>query len=160
MRESMRKPYVAGQYIYGNQIIARNVPGKGIRSEVEQIAAAGLLQLHPFVPESLRTVTAANRLAAGRLLTQIACANCHALERGAPLRSLPDKFHGATDEDLIAAFLQGPLKHGAQPYMPRIDLPAPEIDAIAHFIAAVNRGEDVTAQTTPSTATAVASQPE
>ncbi|MCC6296799.1 MAG: cytochrome c [Pseudomonadales bacterium] len=160
MRESMRKPYVAGQYIYGNQIIARNVPGKGIRSEMEQIAAAGLLQLHPFVPKPLRTVTADNRLATGRLLTQIACANCHALERGAPLRSLPDKLHGATDEDLIAAFLQGPLKHGTQPYMPRIDLPAPEIDAIAHFIAAVNRGEDVTAQPTPSTATAAASQPE
>ena len=138
MRESMRKPYVAGQYIYGNQVIARDVPGKGITGEVDRIADKGLLALHPFVPERLRVVTDDNRLEAGHLLAQIACANCHALERGAPLRSLPDKFHGATDADLIAAYLRGPLKHGMQPYMPRIDLPEAEIGAIAHYLAWVN----------------------
>lgn len=145
MRESMRKPYVAGQYIYGNQVIARDVPGKGILAEVDTIAENGLLALHPFVPDRLRRIDEGNRLEVGRLLAQIACANCHALERGAPLRNIPDKFHGATDESLIAAFLKGPLRHGTQPYMPRIDLPDPEAEAIAHFLAAVNRGEDVEA---------------
>lgn len=143
MRESMRKPFIAGQYIYGNQVIARDVPGKGITAEVDAIAEKGLLRLHPFVPDRLRTLDADNRLEAGRLLAKVACANCHALEPGAPLRNLPDKFHGATDEDLIAAFLQGPLKHGMQPYMPRIDLPEDEVRAIAHFLATVNRGTDV-----------------
>lgn len=142
MRESMRKPYVAGQYIYSNQVIARDVPGKGIAGEVDLIAEKGLLKLHPFVPDNLRTITDANRLEAGKLLARIACANCHSLEPGAPLRSLPDKFHGATDEDLIAAFLRGPLKHGAVPYMPRIDLPEEEIRAIAGYIAAINAGKD------------------
>jgi mono/diheme cytochrome c family protein len=74
----------------------------------------------------------------GHLLTKIACSNCHALEPGAPLRSLPDKFFGSTDADMIAAFLRGPLKHGAIPYMPRIDLPEDEIRAIAAYIASVN----------------------
>ncbi|WP_218002904.1 c-type cytochrome [Paraburkholderia ferrariae] len=143
MRESMRKPYVAGQYIYGNQVIARDVPGKGIHSEVERIAEHGLLQLHPFVPDRLRTVTDANELEVGRLLTKIACANCHSLEPGGPLRSLPDKLHLATDEDMIAAFLRGPLKYGTQPYMPRIDLPDNEIRAIAHYLAAVDSGKNV-----------------
>lgn len=143
MRESMRKPFVAGQYIYGNQIIARDVPGKGITGEVDRIAEKGLLALHPFVPDRLRGIHDANRLEVGQLLTRIACANCHALEPGAPLRGLPDKFHRATDEDLIAAFLKGPLRHGAQPYMPRIDLPEAEIGAIAHYIASVNNGTDV-----------------
>lgn len=138
MRESMRKPYVAGQYIYGNQVIARDVPGKGITGEVDRIAEKGLLALHPFVPQQLRVITDENRLEAGELLAKIACANCHALEPGTPLRNLPDKFHGATDADLIAAFLRGPLKHGTQPYMPRIDLPEAEIDAIAHFLAGIN----------------------
>jgi hypothetical protein len=55
----------------------------------------------------------------------------------------PDTFHGATDEDLIAAFMQGPLKHGTQIYMPRIDLPEEEVRAIAHFLATVNSGKDV-----------------
>jgi len=143
MRESMRKPYVAGQYIYGNQVIARDVPGKEIAGEVDRIAEKGLLRLHPFVPERLRTVNDSNRLETGQLLAKIACANCHALEPKAPLRNIPDKFHGATDEDLIAAFLRGPLKHGTQPYMPRIDLPEEEILAIAHYFAAVNSGVDV-----------------
>jgi hypothetical protein len=143
MRESMRKPYVAGQYIYSNQIIARDVPGKGIEAEVDKIAEHGLLKLHPFVPENLRVVGDHNRLEVGRLLAQVACANCHSLEPATPLRNIPDKFHRATDEDLIAAFLQGPLKHGTQPYMPRIDLPEEEVRAIAHFLATVNSGQDV-----------------
>ncbi len=138
MRESMRKPYVAGQYIYSNQVIARDVPGKGITGEVDRIAEKGLLKLNPFIPDRLRTINDANRLEVGHLLTKLACANCHSLERGAPLRSLPDKFHGSTDTDLIAAFLKGPLKAGAVPYMPRIDLPEDEVQAIAAYIASVN----------------------
>lgn len=139
MRETMRKPYVAGQYIYSNQVLARDVPGKGIEGEVDKIAEKGLLQLHPFIPEQLRTITPENKLQVGEVLAKVACANCHALEPGAPLRNIPDKFHGATDEDLIAAFIGGPLKHGAIPYMPRIDLPQPEVDAIAAYIASVNQ---------------------
>jgi hypothetical protein len=143
MRESMRKPFVAGQYIYGNQVIARDVPGKGIINEVDKIAENGLLKLHPFIPDRLRVVNNSNRLEVGRLLSKIACANCHALESKTPLRNIPDKFHGATDEDLIAGFMKGALKHGTQPYMPRIDLPDEEVRAIAHFLATVNRGENV-----------------
>jgi len=143
MRESMRKPFIAGQYIYGNQMIARDVPGKGIVGEVDKIAENGLLQLDPFVPDRLRTVTDSNRLEAGQLLTRIACSNCHSLEPGAPLRNIPDKFHRATDQDLIAAFIRGPLKNGTQPYMPRIDLPEGEIRAIAAYIATVDSGQDV-----------------
>lgn len=152
MRESMRKPYVAGQYIYGNQVIARDVPGRGIRGEVDVIAEKGLLQLHPFIPDRLRTITPENQLEVGRVLAKISCANCHALEPGAPLRNLPDKFHGATDKDLIAAFLNGPLKHGSIPYMPRIDLPAEEVEAIAAFLADTNARRTVAA---PPRATAI-----
>jgi hypothetical protein len=140
MRESMRKPFVAGQYIYGNQVIARDVPGKGIEGEVDRLAEGGLLKLHPFIPERLRTITAGNKLEVGGLLAKIACANCHSLEPGGPLRNLPDKFYGATDVDLIGAFLRGPLRHGAIVYMPRIDLPDEEVDAIASYIASINAG--------------------
>lgn len=146
IRESMRKPYVVGQYIYSNQIIARDVPGKGIEAEVDKVAAHGLLQLNAFVPERLRTIHDSNRLEAGRLLAQMACANCHALEKGAPLRSLPDKFHGSTDEDQIAAFIRGPLASGAIAYMPRIALPEHEIEALAAFVAQQNRASGTTAQ--------------
>lgn len=138
IRESMRKPYVAGQYMYSNQIIARDVPGKGIEAEVDRVAEHGLLKLNPHVPERLKTITPENRLEAGQLLAKMACANCHALEPGAPLRSLPDKFHGATDEDLIAAFLRGPLANGQVAYMPRIALPEAEVQALAAYLAQQN----------------------
>jgi hypothetical protein len=138
MRESMRKPYVAGQYIYGNQVIARDVPGKGIVEEVDRIADKGFLKLHPFIPDRLRKITPSNKLEVGELLAKIACSNCHSLDPGAPLRNIPDKFHRSTDEDLIAAFLKGPLRHGSIPYMPRIDLPDDEIGALAHYIATVD----------------------
>ncbi|WP_133492998.1 cytochrome c [Alcanivorax sp. 24] len=140
-RESMRKPYVAGQYIYGNQTIARDVPGKGILSEIEHISKHGILGIHPFIPETLRTVSEENRREVGELLAKISCGNCHSLEPGSPLRNLPDKFHGSTDVELIAAFINGPLKNGSVPYMPRIDLPEQETYAIATFIASQNLGE-------------------
>ncbi|WP_246721628.1 cytochrome c [Methylosinus sp. H3A] len=89
MRESMRKPFVVGQYIYGNQIIARDAPGKGVVAEVDAIAEKGLLSLHPFVPERLRTINSDNRFEVGELLAKIACSNCHALEPGAPCAVCP-----------------------------------------------------------------------
>ncbi len=55
LRETMRKPWVAGQYVYSNQIIGRDVPGKGIKSEVDLIATKGLLKVNPWIPDRLRT---------------------------------------------------------------------------------------------------------
>ena len=134
LRESLRKPYVAGRYIYSNQIISRDVPGKGIKSEVEIVADKGLLQVNPWIPDRLRTITPENRLEAGQLLTKLACSNCHALEPGAKFRPLMLRFAGQ-DKETIKAFMQGSLATGAIPYMPRIDLPDAEFDAMAAWIA-------------------------
>jgi len=134
LRESLRKPYVAGRYIYSNQIISRDVPGKGIKSEVEVIADRGLLQVNPWIPDRLRTITPENRLETGQLLTKLACSNCHALEPGAKFRPLMERFAGQ-DKETIKAFMQGSLATGAIPYMPRIDLPDAEFDAMAAWIA-------------------------
>ena len=92
MRESMRKPYVAGRYIYSNQLVARDVLGKNVKSEMALVAEKGLLKLDPFIPERLRTITPDNQLEAGQLLAKIACSNCHSLEKGAKFRPLPDRF--------------------------------------------------------------------
>lgn len=37
IRETIRKPYVAGEFVWVNQIIARDVPAKGIKAETETI---------------------------------------------------------------------------------------------------------------------------
>ncbi len=64
-RESMRKPYVAGQYIYSNQFIARDVPGKGVVSDLPLVQAKGVLATDYFVPADLRRITPENELRAG-----------------------------------------------------------------------------------------------
>ncbi|MEJ2499899.1 MAG: cytochrome c [Campylobacterales bacterium] len=137
LRESMRKPYVAGRYIYSNQVIGRDVPGKGIKSEVGIIAANGMLKVNPWIPDRLRTITPENKLEAGHLLTKIACSNCHGLEPDAKFRPLMDKFAGQ-DAATIKAFMQGALATGSIPYMPKIDLPDEEFDAMAAWIATQN----------------------
>lgn len=137
LRESLRKPYVAGQYIYSNQIISRDVPGKGIKSEVEKLAQAGFLKASPWVPERLRTITPENRLEAGELLTKRACSNCHSLEKTGKFRPLMDKMAG-WDADTIKTFMQSSLATGSIPYMPKIALPDEEFEAMAAWIATQN----------------------
>jgi cytochrome c553 len=135
LRESMRKPYVAGQYIYSNQIISRDVEGKGIKSELPIIAEKGLLQVNPFVPENLKVITEANKLEAGKLLTRMSCSNCHSLEKTGKYRPLKDRLKGM-DKDAIKATLYA-IGDGAIPYMPKLKLPEQEYDAIAEYIVSL-----------------------
>ena len=76
-REIVRKPWVAGQYVYGNQLVGRDVPALGIRSELPLMAEKGVLATHPFMPEHLRKVTPENEVEAGRALALTLCSNCH-----------------------------------------------------------------------------------
>jgi mono/diheme cytochrome c family protein len=136
LRESMRKPYVAGQYIYSNQIISRDVPGKGVKSEVEVIAAKGLLAVDPWVPERLRTITPENKLEVGEYLTKRACSNCHSLEKGGSYRPMVALFTQAnmTNAASVKSYMQI-IGTGAIPYMPKIALPDEEYDAMAEWVA-------------------------
>ena len=136
LRESMRKPYVAGQYIYSNQIISRDVEGKNIKSELPIIAEKGLLQLNPFIPENLRVITDENRLEAGKLLTKLSCSNCHSLEKTGVFRPLRDRLQGL-DKDGVKAILYA-IGNGGFSYMPKLKLPEEEYDAIAEYIASLN----------------------
>ncbi len=135
LRESMRKPYVAGQYIYSNQIISRDVEGKGIKSELPIIAQKGLLQVNPFVPENLKVITEQNKLEAGKLLARMSCSNCHSLEKTGAYRPLKDRLQGV-NKDGIKGILYA-MGQGAFPYMPKLALPEHEYDAIAEYIASL-----------------------
>ncbi|QKE29387.1 cytochrome c [Arcobacter acticola] len=135
LRESMRKPYVAGQYIYSNQIISRDVPGKNIKNELPIIAQKGLLQVNPFVPENLKVITEENKLEAGKLLTRMACSNCHSLEKTGKYRPLKDRL-ASMDKDAIKSILYA-IGSGGMPYMPSLQLPEHEYDAIAEYIASL-----------------------
>jgi mono/diheme cytochrome c family protein len=134
LRETMRKPWVAGQYMYSNQIIGRDVPGKEIKSEVDLIAAKGLLTVNPWIPDRLRTITPENKLEVGKLLTRIACSNCHSLEKDGLYRPLI-KLAGPMGEEGIREYMKNVIGTGSSPYMPKIALPDEEYDAIAAYIA-------------------------
>lgn len=136
LRETMRKPYVAGQYIYSNNIISRDVPGKGIKNEVPLLAANGYLKIDPWVPERLRTITPENKLEVGKMLVTRACSNCHSLEKYGsyrPMMGLVGKI--AQDEAGIKSYIKNVIGTGSSPYMPKIALPDEEYDAMAAWIA-------------------------
>ena len=133
LRETIRKPYIAGRYVYSNQIIARDVPGKGIKSDIPEVAKYGLLKVDPWIPENLRTITPQNKLEAGKLLTQLECSICHSLDKNGVYRPLLQRVKG-WDQQTIKSFMESSLKTGAIPYMPKIDLPDDEYDAMAAWI--------------------------
>ncbi|WP_206199112.1 cytochrome c [Thiomicrorhabdus indica] len=145
-RESIRKPYVAGQYVYSNQLISRDVPGKQIESNLPMVAQKGILATHPFVPEELKNYTDANRLQAGEFVAKAMCANCHSME-DTGLRPMVKKLHGSTDVAQIKAYLGGALYHGLVPYMPRIPLPEHEQQLVAEYLASLSKENTQTAST-------------
>lgn len=134
VRESLRKPYVAGQYVYSNQIIARDVPGMGIRSELPTIEAHGLLMTQVFTPADLREVRPDNLLRVGEFLALSTCSNCHSLS-DTGIRPLAGYFGGRTDVPEIASYLQAAIGTGNTIYMPQIPLKDGEAEALATFIA-------------------------
>jgi mono/diheme cytochrome c family protein len=135
-RESIRKPYVAGQYVYSNQVIARDVPGMGIKSEIPLLEEHGVLKTHPFVPAALRSVNGENAREAGRVIALTMCSNCHSLS-DTGIRPLKNYFGGNTDVQRIKTYLKGALSTGNTLYMPRIPLTDDEAEALAVYIASL-----------------------
>ena len=132
-RESIRKPWVAGQYVYSNQVIGRDVPGMGVRSEIPTIEAHGYLKSLVFVPEALRAINAGNEVEAGRLLALNTCANCHSIS-ATGMRPLAQYFGGTHSQAEVAEYLQAALSGGNTLYMPQIPLNDAEASALAAFI--------------------------
>ncbi len=106
-REGVRRPYIINGYMYGNQIVASDVPGKGIKAELASMKENGFLSSLYFLPDEAKKSSDAGRLAAGRMIALHQCGNCHSFEKNARLRSLPvflDRI-GMTAEEDIAVFL-------------------------------------------------------
>jgi len=132
-RESIRKPWVAGQYVYSNQVIGRDVPGIGVKSDIPKIEAHGFMKTLVFVPEALRAINDGNRVEAGRLLALNTCSNCHSLSTTG-MRPLRNYFSGSHTEAEVAEYLQAALSGGNTLYMPQIPFNDEEARALASFI--------------------------
>ncbi|WP_296696738.1 cytochrome c [Thiocapsa sp. UBA6158] len=146
-RESIRKPWVAGQYVYSNQVIGRDVPGRGIQSEIPLLEEQGFLRSLVFVPEHLREVTPDNAVAAGHAVALAACSNCHSLT-STGMRPLQHYFTADSDVEAIVDYLHAGLASGNTLYMPQIPFTDDEAFALARFITtltAPESGTDATA---------------
>ncbi len=133
-RESIRKPYVAGQYVYSNQIVSRDVPGLGIKSEIPVLEEKGVLKTHIFIPDRLREVTEENKVEVGKTLAMVLCSNCHSLTQTG-VRPIGSYFGGNTDVTAIKGYLLGALATGNTLYMPKIPLKDNEAEALAAYLA-------------------------
>jgi len=133
-RESMRKPFVAGQFMFSNQVIGRDVPALDIRSELPTLSERGLLKSHPFIPSHLKEITQANQLEAGQALAMVYCSNCHSLGSHG-MRPFSEMFVGNRDAVEIQAFLEGALATGHMINMPQVPLSHEEARALALYIS-------------------------
>jgi len=138
-RESIRKPFIAGQYVYSNQVVARDVPALGVRAELPLLEARGFLATHAFAPASLRQIHEGNRLEAGRFLAITTCSNCHTLERTG-MRPLVNYLGGVRDVRALAGHLQATVGTGHVLYMPRVPLNDAEAEALATYLATLPAG--------------------
>jgi len=116
IREGLRRPYIINYFMYGHQVVARDLPSKGIKAELETFEKEGLLPRLGYLPESLRKITPENRIEVGKILALHNCANCHAFTpKGIrPLPQLLGKLSPQSTED-IDGFLSA---LGSFPYMP------------------------------------------
>ena len=159
IRETIRKPYVAGEFVWVNQIIAREVPAKGIKSEVPIIDEKGLLQVNAFVPEGLKKITPENKIMAGKAIAILQCSGCHNVTGSTGLRPFGQKFKGMTDPEAVYNFLVSYMKNNPShpPYMPKLVGTDEEIRALAAYIAdLVSKGGSVSAKIEVPKATAEA----
>ncbi|MGE5235044.1 MAG: c-type cytochrome [Acidobacteriota bacterium] len=123
VREFIRKPWVIGGYMYANGIRA---------AEVALLQEDGLLAHATYTP--MRTITAANRVEAGREVFFLACTRCHTTTG---VNSVLTKLQllygpGPWDRDVVKAFLK--TMHNVRPYMPPFPGSDVEAGALADYL--------------------------
>ncbi|WP_127470305.1 cytochrome c [Thiomicrorhabdus aquaedulcis] len=138
-RESMRKPWVAGQYVYSNQVIGRDVPGMDIKSQLPIIEKVGILKAHPFTPDHLKEVNAGNQIQAGEFIAMTYCSNCHSpSETG--IRPLHRYFPQDITQERMESYVRGVLTTGNIAYMPKMPMIESEVQSISAYLVLNKQG--------------------
>jgi hypothetical protein len=128
VREFIRKPYVITEYMYANGIRADEYP---------LLAEDGVLAHATYA--SVRTITDANRVEAGREVFRIACTRCHTT---AGVNSVVDRLTnmygpGPWDRNTVKAYLG--TMHNARPFMPPIPGTDAELGALTEYLLSLER---------------------
>lgn len=147
LREVMRKPDIVAGYMSVNQLVFKDLPARGIKSEEVAFNQKGLLGNLPFLnrPGATTIGEAATAplqgealIQAGRVLVVQQCSGCHTVSRqtmigGVALRSVDRLFiqRGMTRADQVESYL-GTL--GGFPYMHPVVGAAEERKAMAAYL--------------------------
>ena len=133
-REGARRPWIIGGLMYGSsQVIAKDVPAKGVKSEVDEINEKGFLSRLYYLPEDLRKITDENKLEVGKVLVAHQCAGCHSIKRNGLIRPLAKLLSGM-EEDEIKDILDS---LGDYSYMPPFLGTDEEKEAAAAYLAKI-----------------------
>jgi cytochrome bd-type quinol oxidase subunit 1 len=121
VREAIRRPFIIYGYLYSNAIRL---------TEVEQIQARGILALAKWAP--VRTVTAANRMEAGRTVFELQCQICHTLAGFNGILPLTDGWREQTLDSFIDRM------HETNHYMPPFLGTPAERQALSAWLAGLH----------------------
>ncbi len=137
-REGARRPYIIDRYMYGNQIIANNIPAKNIKAEVPKFQKEGFWSNLYFKPDNLDLSKTKDRLLAGSVIVHHQCGNCHALDRLGKIRPLSLLLENLATESPgdVADFLDA---LGDYPYMPPFAGNDKDKEAAAEYLFSIVR---------------------
>jgi mono/diheme cytochrome c family protein len=131
VREFIRKPYLIYNYMYSNGIRPTDVP---------YLNKVGILKHAVFVEEENKVIKEdkSNLLAVGHTIYQIECRACHTENGINGLKSLTKGWSEAAIRNRL-----NNLPGGGTPYMPPFVGTEAEKDALAAFLASLNKEGEI-----------------
>ena len=125
LREFIRKPYVIGEYMYANGILAE---------EYALYQQTGILKHAPYA--SMSEVTEENKLAAGEAVFTLACSRCHTTHGISSVVRKFERMYGTKsplNEEAMKVYMKN--MHNVRHYMPPFPGNDAELEALAAFVA-------------------------
>lgn len=133
VREFIRKPYVIGGYMYSNLLKEEDYP---------LYKRDGILKYATYT--STPTVTAENKIAAGRNVFMLSCSRCHTTQGVNSIVYVFERMYGfgkPLDENSMAGYI--PNMHNARTYMPPFPGNRAELHALVAYIKYVQQTGEV-----------------
>ncbi len=131
VRESIRKPFVIGSYLYANSLYFAPIPGDGGFS-ADEVTSAGVLQSAKWI--QVRDITPANQAAVGREIFRVECQSCHTANAYRGVKHYLQLRQW--DQSKIQAMLGG-LEFMHNGVMPAFAGTDPERAALAAYLATI-----------------------
>jgi mono/diheme cytochrome c family protein len=132
IRESIRKPYIIANYMYGNSLYKTPMNGDG-GFNLEQINQNGVLKTAKWVQH--REITGQNQIAAGKEIFRVQCQSCHTVDAYRGVKNYLQQRNW--DASTIAQML-GSLDAMHNGVMPPFAGTEPEKSALAAYLATIH----------------------